>query len=73
MIPIISLLILPTVNHAQIAEPVSAKRGMVVCSDKNASEQGQKILMERGNAVDAAIAMSVALALTYPGAGNIVG
>ena len=73
MISIISLLILSIKNQDQIAEPISAKSVMVVCSERNASEIGLKVLKEGGNAVDAAIAMSFALAVTYPGAGNIGG
>ena len=69
----ISLIILSNRNHAQIAEPISAKNGIVVCSERNASEIGLKILEKGGNAIDAAIAMSFALAVTYPGAGNIGG
>jgi gamma-glutamyltranspeptidase/glutathione hydrolase len=54
-------------------EPVSAKNGMVVSSEHHASEVGRSILKAGGNAVDAAVAMSFALAVTYPGAGNIGG
>jgi gamma-glutamyltranspeptidase/glutathione hydrolase len=60
-------------NYAQIAEPVSARNGMVVCSERNASEIGLQILKEGGTAIDVAIAMSFALAVTYPGAGNLGG
>ncbi len=73
LISIISLLILSEMNHAQTAQLVSARRAMVVCSDRNASETGLKILKEGGNAVDAATAMAFALAVTYPAAGNIGG
>lgn len=68
------ILIIPYGNgYGQATLPVSAKKGMVVCSDKNASKVGLEILKEGGNAIDAAIAMSFALAVTYPGAGNIGG
>jgi gamma-glutamyltranspeptidase / glutathione hydrolase len=71
---IVILLIFPeTKNFGQTTLPVSAKNGMVVCSDKNASKVGLEILKGGGNAIDAAIAMSFALAVTYPGAGNIGG
>lgn len=60
-------------NYEQTAKPVSAKSGMVVCSERNASEIGLQILKNGGNAIDAAIAMSFALAVTYPGAGNLGG
>jgi gamma-glutamyltranspeptidase/glutathione hydrolase len=58
---------------SQTGDAVSGKNGMVVCSDRNASEIGLQILKKGGNAIDAAIAMSFALAVTYPEAGNIGG
>jgi len=71
---IVIALIIPTCrNYEQTTLPVSAKNGMIVCSDRNASEIGLQILKEGGNAVDAAIAISFALAVTYPGAGNLGG
>jgi gamma-glutamyltranspeptidase/glutathione hydrolase len=73
LISFIGLSILYNNNQTQIAEPVTASHGMVVCSEKNASEIGLEILKKGGNAVDAAIAMSFALAVTHPGAGNIGG
>jgi gamma-glutamyltranspeptidase / glutathione hydrolase len=54
-------------------EPVAAKQGMVVTSEPHASEAGVEILREGGNAVDAAVAVGFALAVTYPFAGNIGG
>ncbi len=70
---VISLIIPACRNYKHTTLPVSAKNGMVVCSDRNASKIGLQILKEGGNAVDAAIAMSFALAVTYPGAGNLGG
>ena len=49
------------------------KNGMVVSSNKFASEVGIKILQNGGNAIDAAIATGFALAVVHPGAGNIGG
>ena len=46
---------------------------MVVSTCPIASEVGAQILRRGGNAVDAAIAVGFALAVTYPGAGNIGG
>ncbi len=46
---------------------------MVVSACPIASEVGAQILRKGGNAVDAAIAVGFALAVTYPGAGNIGG
>ncbi|HEY0405118.1 MAG TPA: gamma-glutamyltransferase, partial [Pyrinomonadaceae bacterium] len=47
--------------------------GMVVSSSRLASEVGVDVLKRGGNAVDAAIAVAFALAVTYPAAGNLGG
>ena len=48
-------------------------RGAVVCADEIAAGIGLKVLEDGGNAVDAACATALALAVTYPQAGNIGG
>lgn len=53
--------------------PVKAFNGMVVSSDSLATKVGVEILKKGGNAVDAAVAVGFALAVTYPQAGNIGG
>jgi gamma-glutamyltranspeptidase/glutathione hydrolase len=54
-------------------KPVVGKNGMVVSVDKFASQVGIDILKKGGNAVDAAVAVGFALAVTFPAAGNIGG
>ncbi|WP_205648409.1 gamma-glutamyltransferase [Acuticoccus kandeliae] len=53
--------------------PVHAEKQMVVSQEAQASEVGLTILREGGNAVDAAVAVGFALAVTLPRAGNIGG
>jgi gamma-glutamyltranspeptidase/glutathione hydrolase len=53
--------------------PVLAKNGMVASQEKRATRVGVEILKAGGNAVDAAVAVGFALAVTHPQAGNIGG
>src|SRR3954447_14986950 len=53
--------------------PVIAKHGMVASQEKRATHVGVEILKAGGNAVDAAVAVGSALAVTHPQAGNIGG
>jgi gamma-glutamyltranspeptidase/glutathione hydrolase len=55
------------------SKAVQAKQGMVVSVSSPASEVGVAILKQGGNAVDAAVAVAFALAVTHPQAGNIGG
>jgi gamma-glutamyltranspeptidase / glutathione hydrolase len=52
---------------------VASKRGLVVSVDANATRAGVKVLEAGGNAVDAAVAVGYALAVTHPSAGNLGG
>jgi len=51
----------------------SSPNGVVTSTDRYASEAGIKILREGGNAIDAAIAVGFAMAVSYPSCGNIGG
>jgi gamma-glutamyltranspeptidase/glutathione hydrolase len=53
--------------------PVESSQGMVVSAQRLASEVGVDILKQGGNAVDAAVAVGYALAVTHPCCGNIGG
>jgi gamma-glutamyltranspeptidase/glutathione hydrolase len=55
------------------AQPVRSKAGMVISASTAASEVGAQILRSGGNAMDAAVATALALAVTHPAAGNIGG
>ncbi len=80
----LAALLLSASAHAQVA-PVSrapairpatailAHNGMVVAQESRAARIGVEILDRGGNAVDAAVAVGFALAVTYPRAGNIGG
>jgi gamma-glutamyltranspeptidase / glutathione hydrolase len=70
---IASVIIVFQINTFTAQKPVKAKNGMVVSANKLASKVGVEILKEGGNAIDAAVAVGFALAVTYPYAGNIGG
>ena len=55
------------------AQPVRARHAMVVSREPHATEAGLNVLKAGGNAVDAAVAVGLALAVTHPSAGNLGG
>jgi gamma-glutamyltranspeptidase / glutathione hydrolase len=54
-------------------EPVRARNAMVASVSEIASKVGVDIMKRGGNAVDAAVAVALALAVTWPSAGNLGG
>ena len=58
--------------HA-VRQPLRAKHGMVVAMEATAADVGVAVLRNGGNAVDAAVAVGFAMAVTHPFAGNLGG
>ena len=58
---------------ADTFHPVKEQHGMVASVDALATQAGVDVLKRGGNAVDAAIAVGYALAVTHPQAGNLGG
>jgi len=73
LILILSIFSIIQFNITAASKPFKSKNGMVVSANKIASKVGVEILKADGNAVDAAVAVGFALAVTYPYAGNIGG
>jgi gamma-glutamyltranspeptidase / glutathione hydrolase len=54
-------------------QPEHARHAMVVAQEPLAADVGLRVLQSGGNAIDAAVAVGFALAVTYPYAGNLGG
>jgi gamma-glutamyltranspeptidase / glutathione hydrolase len=69
----LSLTTLPDRLEAQVSPPETFQNGVVVSAEERASQAGLEVLQKGGNAIDAAVAVQFALAVTLPRAGNIGG
>ena len=74
---LLTLIVLAAVSATPAATDrdagVSSTDGLVVCTSAPACDAGASVLAEGGNAVDAAVATALALAVTHPSAGNLGG
>lgn len=64
---------MPLIEFDSVIFPQVATQGMVVSQEQRATQVGVEVLHKGGNAVDAAVAVGFALAVTLPRAGNIGG
>jgi gamma-glutamyltranspeptidase/glutathione hydrolase len=71
----VALLVTAAPIRSQVPEDIGVRSrdGLVVCVSAPACDVGAAVLARGGNAVDAAVATSFALAVTHPAAGNIGG
>ncbi len=67
------LLFSSTPAFAALRDPVVARHGMVASTSEIASRVGVDIMKKGGNAVDAAVAVALTMAVTWPAAGNLGG
>jgi gamma-glutamyltranspeptidase/glutathione hydrolase len=72
---IVAAACVPKTTHSDytIEKSIIADSAIVSTAHPLASEVGLKVLKEGGNAIDAAIAVQLALAVVYPAAGNLGG
>ena len=67
------LIYIPCLLFSASGDPTFGKNGMIVSTSRQASEAGVEILKKGGNAIDAAVAVGFALAVTSSGNGNLGG
>lgn len=70
---LIALIAMTGAVEAASRKPVVGQKGMAVAVEPIATQVAADILKKGGNAVDAAVALGFALAVTHPSAGNIGG
>lgn len=63
----------PIYGSGDSAHPVIGKEGIVSSRDEHSTKIGLQILQDGGNAIDAAVAIGFAMAVTTPQAGNLGG
>lgn len=68
-----ALLLVAAAGYAASRAPARARHAMVVAREEHATRAGVAALKAGGNAVDAAVAVGLALAVTHPSAGNLGG
>lgn len=69
-----NILIILLLGQGYAAQPtIYGENGVVVAHSQEAADAGIEILKAGGNAIDAAVAVSYALAVTHPQAGNLGG
>ncbi|MEZ5400540.1 MAG: gamma-glutamyltransferase [Bryobacteraceae bacterium] len=73
MRPIAALCLAIVVSPVAARQPVRARKAMVAAQEPLAADIGLEVLRSGGNAVDAAVAVGFALAVTLPSAGNLGG
>jgi len=73
LILLIGAAMMPLPQQAASREPVRARSGMVASTSEIASRVGVEIMQRGGNAIDAAVGVGIALAVTWPSAGNLGG
>jgi gamma-glutamyltranspeptidase/glutathione hydrolase len=72
--PLVTLVLMGALcTSANARDPVRARHAMVGAQEPLATDVGVQVLKDGGNAVDAAIAVGFALAVTHPYAGNLGG
>src|SRR5438045_1124649 len=70
---LIAILLFATTATAASRQPAVARHAMVASTSEIASRIGVEVMKKGGNAVDAAVAVALALAVTWPAAGNLGG